>query len=139
MSRENVEAFIRMTEAFSSGDAEPWVEMFDEDGEFIPQRAPIEGTYRGEARLREFLADNAENFEVFRPEYDDIRDLGDRLLALGTPTIRGREGGVDVQVASALVLTFRDGKVIRFEDYGDRQKALAAVGLSALGPPRAGS
>lgn len=130
MSRENVEAFWRILAAFNRGDFEPWIELFAEDAEFVPLRAPIEGTYRGEGRLREFLADNAENFDMFEPRYDDVRDLGDWVLALGKIRIRGKGGGVEMDVSSALVLTFRDGKVIRLKDYGDRKKALEAVGLS---------
>jgi hypothetical protein len=33
-------------------------------------------------------------------------------------------------VPSALVLTYRDGEVVRFEDLGEKAKALEAVGLS---------
>jgi ketosteroid isomerase-like protein len=89
-----------------------------------------QGTYRGRARLREFLADNAESFEVFDPSYDYIRAVGDDVIALGTLRIRGKGGGVELEVPSALVVTYRDGKVVRFEDVTDRAKALEAVGLT---------
>jgi ketosteroid isomerase-like protein len=130
MARENADAFIRVLEAFRRGDFDVWVESFAEDGEFIPQRAPIQGTYCGRARLREFLADNAENFEVFDPSYDYVRGVGNRVIALGRLRLRGRGGGVELDVPSALVVTYRDGKVVRFEDFADRAKALEAVGLS---------
>lgn len=130
MSQENVHAFIKVLKAFRRGDFEMWVESFAEDGEFIPQRAPIQGTYRGRARLREFLADNAESFEVFDPSYDYIRAVGEDVIALGTLRIRGKGGGVELDVPSALVVTYRDGKVVRFEDVTDRAKALEAVGLT---------
>ena len=130
MSQQNVDDFLRVLDAFQRGDFEPWIEAFAEDSEFVPQRAPIQGTYRGRDALREFLADNAENFDVFHPSYQDIRDLGDRVLAIGRLRIQGKEGGVELEVPSALVVTYRDGKVVRFEDFGDERKALAAVGLS---------
>jgi ketosteroid isomerase-like protein len=130
MSQENVDAFNRAVEAFQRSDFDVWIDSFAEDGEFIPQRAPIQGTYRGAAALRGFLADNAENFDVFHPWYEDVRDLGDRVLALGRLRICGKEGGVEIEVPSTLVLTYRDGKVVRFEDFGDKRKALRAVGLS---------
>jgi len=130
MSQQNVDDFLRVLDAFQRGDFELWIESFAEDSEFIPQRAPIQGTYRGRDALREFLADNAENFDVFHPSYQDIRDLGDRVLAIGRLRIQGKEGGVELEVPSALVVTYRDGKVVRFEDFGDERKALAAAGLS---------
>jgi hypothetical protein len=33
-------------------------------------------------------------------------------------------------VPTAIVATFRDGKLARFEDFGERSEALEAVGLS---------
>ena len=131
MSQENLDNFLRTLQRFREGDFDFWVESFHEEGELVPLRAPIEGTFRGEARLREFLADNADSFDAFEPSYDDIRDLGDRILALGRLRIRGKEGGVEVEVPSALVATYRDGKVMRLEDFGDWQKALQSVGLTA--------
>ena len=37
---------------------------------------------------------------------------------------------MEIGVPSALVITYRNGKVVRFEDVVDRRKALEAVGLS---------
>jgi ketosteroid isomerase-like protein len=133
MSQENVDAFLRDLEAFQRGDFEAWIANFAEDGEFIPRRTRIQGSYRGRAGLREFLADNVENFDLFRPKYDFVHGVGDRVIALGKTRLRGRGGEVEIEVPSALVLTFRDGKVVRFEDFGDKRKALEAVGLSEEG------
>ena len=130
MSRENVEAFWRNLETFRNRDFEAWIALFHHDAEFVPQRAPIQGRYRGHAALREFVADNAESFDVFEPDYGDVRDLGERVLALGKLRVRGKGSGVEVEVPSALVLTYRDGKVARFEDFGDSRRALEATGLS---------
>jgi ketosteroid isomerase-like protein len=60
MSQENVDAFWRDMDAFRRGDFDAWVDGFHDDAEFVPRRAPIQGTYRGHNGLREFLADNAE-------------------------------------------------------------------------------
>jgi ketosteroid isomerase-like protein len=130
MSQENVDAFMQSLEAFHRGDFDSWVDSFAEDGEFIPQRAPIQGTYRGRESLREFLADNAESFEVFHPTYDYVRGIGDRVIALGKLRLRGKGSGVDIEVPSALLITYHERKAIRFEDVVDRAKALEAMGLS---------
>ena len=132
MSHENVDIFFRGLEAFQRGDFEVWMADFADDGEFIPQRAPIQGAYRpGPEGIRDFLADNAENFDVFYPFDYDVTDLGDRILAIGKIRVRGKGGGVEIEQQSAIVVTYRDGKIVRFEDFRDKEKALAALGLSA--------
>ena len=83
---------------------------FAEDGEFIPQRAPIQGAYRrGPAGMRDFLADNEENFDVFHPYDYEVTALGDRVLAVGKIRVRGKSGGVEIEQPSALVVEYRDG------------------------------
>jgi ketosteroid isomerase-like protein len=129
-AQENVDAFLRDLEAFQRGDFEPWVQNFAEDAEFIPQRRPSQGSYRGRAGIQEFLADNAENFDLFHPTYDFVHGVGDQVIALGKTRLRSRRGGAEIEVPSALVITYCDGQVIRFEDFEDRRKAFEAVGLS---------
>ncbi len=52
------------------------------------------------------------------------------MLAIGSNRIRGRGSGVETEVPSAFVIEFRDGRITRFRDYGDRQAALEAAGLA---------
>lgn len=58
-----------------------------------------------------------------------MRDLGDRVLALGTVHIRCRGGGVDITIPAAAVVTFEGGKMTRWEDFRYRALAREAVGL----------
>ena len=39
-------------------------------------------------------------------------------------------GGADVEARGAEAWTFRDGKIMRMQGYGDRAEALEAAGLS---------
>jgi ketosteroid isomerase-like protein len=130
MSQRDVDAFWRGVDAYNRGDGDAWVELFHLDAEFIPLRAPIQGTYRGHDELREFLSDNVESFDLFQVAYEDVRDLGDRIVAIGTLRIRGKGSGAEIEVPSAVLLTYRDAKVVRFEDFGNRQRAFDAAGLS---------
>ena len=132
MSQANVDIFLSVLKAFQEGDQETWVQNFAEDAEFIPQRAPIQGTYRGHADIRAFLADNEETFSIFHPSYDDVRDCGDEVLALGKIRIKAKGGGVEIETPSALVVRYRDGKVVRLQDHGDREQAMRAAGLDAV-------
>jgi ketosteroid isomerase-like protein len=130
MSQENVEAFWRSLDVFRRGDFDAWVDEFHYDAEFIPLRAPIQGAYRGHDGVREFLADNAENFDLFYPAFESARDFGDRVLAIGTIRVRGKGSGAEVEQPMTVVVTYRDGKIARFEAFGDNQEALEATGLA---------
>lgn len=129
MSQADVEAYRRAIEAVNRGDVEAVVLTATEDLVFLPARSAVEGGYHGHAGLRKFFADNAENFEVFRVDLTEVRDVGGRLLAIGTLHIRGRGGGVETDVPMAGVITVRDGKMSRWEDFRDRDRALEALGL----------
>ena len=112
-----------------TGDVDGVLREAAEDVVFLVARSALEGAYHGHDGLREFLADNASNFEVFRLDLSDVRDLGDRVLAIGTVHIRGRGGGVETDTPIAGVATYREGKLARWEDFRDRDRALEAAGL----------
>ena len=71
-----------------------------------------------------------ENFEVFEPDFREVRDLGDRLLVFGAIHIRGRGSTVETDIPVAGIFTFEQGKLVRWEDFRDRDRALEAAGLS---------
>jgi uncharacterized protein len=132
MSQENVENFRRGNEALERGDIDDALieELIDPEVIFEPLRAPVSGAYKGHEGIRQFIADTAESFDVFRFDRPDIRDLGDRVLAIGTLHIRAREGGIETDVPTAGIATYRDGRLIHWKDFGDRGKALEAAGLT---------
>ena len=132
MSEENVELFRRGTDALERGGFDDALieEIIHPDVIFEPLRAPVSGTYRGHEGIRRFITDTAESFDVFRFDRADIRDLGDRVLAIGTLHIRARQGRVETDVPTAGIATYRDGRLIHWKDFGDKGKALEAAGLS---------
>jgi uncharacterized protein len=130
MSQENLVAFRRNNEAVSRGDIEAALATLDPDIEFIPRRAAVQGVYRGYEGMRQFFAENAENFDLYQVSYQEVRDFGDRLIAFGTVRARGKASGVEVTTPTSLVATFRDGKMLRAEDFAERSEALKAVGLA---------
>jgi ketosteroid isomerase-like protein len=52
------------------------------------------------------------------------------VLALGTVRTIGKGSGVDQEAPLAIVMAFRGGRITQFKDYGDKDKALEAAGLS---------
>ena len=131
MSQENVETFRAGEDAINRGDLEAALELVDPEVVFEPLRAPASGAYYGPDGIRKFFADTADSFDRFRVEHRDIRELGDdRVLAIGTMHARVRQGGVETEVTSAGIATYRGGRLVRWKDYGDRAEALEAAGLS---------
>jgi ketosteroid isomerase-like protein len=131
MATDNIELFNRGVRAWTEGDEEASRELAAEDVEFYALRSATEGTYWGHEGISAFFADNRESFDRFEPHYEDVRDLGDgRVLAIGSIRIRGRGSGVETDVPSAVIVTFRDGRITRLHDYGDRHAAREAAGVS---------
>jgi ketosteroid isomerase-like protein len=129
VSQENVEAFQRAADAVCRGDAAAVAEMSHPDGVFEPLRAATEGAFVGPAGMRRFLADTMETFDRFQVHYTEVRDLGDRVLAIGLLHVRGSGSGVETDIPTAVVAEYRDGLMWRYKDYGETRLALEAVGL----------
>ena len=72
----------------------------------------------------------ADSFDGFTVEYAEIRDLGDRLLAIGQLHTRGNLSGVVSETPYAILADYRGGKMTRSRTYLDAQEALDAAGLS---------
>jgi ketosteroid isomerase-like protein len=126
-----IEAFLRGVDAINRLDVDATLALTHEECVFEPLRSQTEGAFIGKEGMRRFLADTAQTFEMFKATYTDLRDLGDeRLLAIGTIRMRGRESGVETDVLSAAIVQFRDGCMLSYQDHADRQLALQVAGLS---------
>ena len=129
MSQENVELLRSIQDDWNRGDTTVDPERIHPDLEYLPRRAATEGAYRGLAGLERFIADTLEVFEKFELHFE-FADLGERVLAWGHIHVRARGSGIETDIEIGGVYEFRDGKVVRWEDFGSKDKALAAVGLS---------
>jgi ketosteroid isomerase-like protein len=138
MSRENVDRFLECTEAFNRFNERPvdrdvverWLGLYDPGVRFEPQQAALQGSYAGREGVGQWLADLAEHYGSGHLHFADIRDLGDRVLALGTLRVTGRGSGIEAEVPAAIVATFQNGLITHLKDYGNHDQALEAVGLS---------
>jgi ketosteroid isomerase-like protein len=128
MSQETVDAFRRGTDAINRGDLDIAAAIHPEVV-LEPLRSRTEGAFEGHEGMRRFVADTEEMFEVFNASYTEVRDLGERVLAIGTIRMRARVSGVEADVPTAVIAEFRDGLLWRFKDYGDARSALRAAGV----------
>jgi limonene-1,2-epoxide hydrolase len=128
MSQENLELVRGLEDDFNRGDATLLADKFHPDLEFLPLRAATEGAYHGLAGVEKFIADTSEVFEKFELHYE-YANLGERVLAWGHIHVRARGSGIETDIETGGVFEFRDGKVVRWEDFGSKDRALAAMEL----------
>jgi ketosteroid isomerase-like protein len=88
-------------------------------------------THRGREGVREALETWLESYEEYRYEVQRIVDCSDdEVLVVGFEVGRGSMSGVEVRSVSYELLTFRDGKIVRFREFHEESEALEAAGLS---------
>jgi ketosteroid isomerase-like protein len=133
MSQANVDVFKRAFDAINRRDAEALVAELDPEVERHPAILMAIGgkqtVYRGHEGVREWLRDLYETLSEFRAEYPDIRDLGDRTVAIGHFHARGTASEVAIESPHATVVEFKNGKGIRIRTFLDPKDALDAAGL----------
>lgn len=129
MSQENVDAFRRATDAMNRGQVDI-PKLVHPEAVFEPLRSGTEGAFVGHEGMRRFLADTEDMFDIFQASYTDIRDLGDRVLAIGSIRMRASGSGVETDVPTAAIVEYRDGLLWRYKDYGQVRLALEAASLT---------
>jgi ketosteroid isomerase-like protein len=137
MSQENVD-FVRGLFAAAVADADkeellaalpqlvegacdPEIEWIEDPG-----RADAR-TYRGHQGVIESWRQWLENFDEYGSELEEVRDCGDKVLATVREEGRGRASGATVSARNHIVMTFRDGKVLRYQEFYDQAMALEAA------------
>jgi ketosteroid isomerase-like protein len=109
---QNVETAKRAYAAFSSGDAAAAMENMADDVEWItPGNSAISGTRHGKQEVGELWGKFAEKGFSTSPQYWFSDE--DRVVVLTQITLGGE------QADTADVLTYRDGKLVKFQTAGD--------------------
>jgi ketosteroid isomerase-like protein len=130
MSQENVELIHRQIEALNRGDWEGSIEGLDQQIEWVVAREhPASRIVRGLDELRTYRQDWRQTLGGLTFESEDVIDRGPAVVALGRIKGTGSGSGAEVEVPIAFVSRFRDGRVIRVEEYLDPNEALEAAGL----------
>ena len=134
MSQENVDAFSRGAAAFNRGDIDAWLAEMDTEVVWhsaLPALLRADGgAHRGHSGVRDMVRNLSDSFHELTVEYSEIRDLGDRLLAIGQLHTRGNLSGAVSETPYAIVADYKDSKMTRARTYLDPQEALEAAGLS---------
>jgi ketosteroid isomerase-like protein len=129
MSQGDVDRFVESVEAMNRRDIEGVLRFMDPEVRFEHRLAALQGKFVGLDGLRGWLADLVEHFDAWQIHCPDIRDLGDRVLALGTIHATGKGSGAETELPFTVVARFSDGRITDFTDFGDKVQALEAAGL----------
>jgi ketosteroid isomerase-like protein len=133
MSQENVETFRRGADAYNRRDVEAVLATLDPRVEWHPLLQVLLGgeatVYRGHEGVRELVRELDEAFSELRNDLSEVRDLGDRVLAIGHLRGRGKESGVVTETEIVWLVELKNGRGIRIREYLDPREALEAVGL----------
>ena len=123
-------AMRRGLDAFNRRDRATWLAACDPDLENVPpQDWPETATLRGPEAIWEFFVDAQDAWEGGEFEWGEMIDLSDdKLVANQVTRMRGKASGAEVAWSYWVVMTFRGGKLLRFEWFSDRAEALEAAG-----------
>ena len=118
-------------EALNRGDIDAVLELCHPDIELRPSLVGgLEGTvFRGREGYRRWFEQQFEVYDEVSFEVEDIRSVGDRVVALFATHARGARSGVELKSPGATVLTIRDGLVVAQVGYQSQAEALRDVGL----------
>jgi ketosteroid isomerase-like protein len=104
--------------------------LFHRDHELVTPLSRLEGaSYGGMAGFREWLVSRPEDWESMEFRLGEARAIdGERVLLIAEFTGRGRRGGVEVEQEQGMIVTVREGRVVRTEAYNSISEAEAAAG-----------
>ncbi len=125
MSQENVESFKRGVEAWNRDDYDAWIDEFDPELEWFA----LMEVFRGHAGARQAWESFKGDMQL-TARFDDVRDLGESVLALGEMRLTGHATRLNFAGEIAQLVTYRGGKVVSSRDFRTHAEALEAVGLS---------
>jgi len=125
MSQENVESFKRGVEAWNGGDFDAWIDLFDPEVDWFT----LVEVYRGHAGARHAWEELRVTLQL-TGRFDDVRDLGESVLALGEIETTGPTTQLNFTGELAQLLTYRGGKIVSCRDFRSHAEGLEAAGLS---------
>jgi ketosteroid isomerase-like protein len=128
---ENVEALRRLFELVGDGEnPDALYALLDPEVVFVIPAGDLEGgEYRGHDGVRRYFRRWAGTWETwhFRPKRFEVIDehrVAVDLFQRG----RGKGSGVEVENRPGQLWTFRDGVVVRWENFASFEEALSAAG-----------
>lgn len=132
MSKENVNVVLGLYEAFATGNIPavlaalaPEVEWWEAENFIYADKNPYVGP---DAVLTGVFMRIGNEWDKFEVSPGEVLDAGDTAIACGYYSGTYKQTGAQVRAQFAHFFSFRDGKVIKFQQYTDTAQFLKAVG-----------
>jgi ketosteroid isomerase-like protein len=131
MSDEHLEKLRRVFERWAEGDLSAGADDLDPEIVFVV-RPPFmpPGVHVGPGKVADYMRDLIAQWDRYTIELTEIRAAGDTVLTRIRQRGTGRTSGVQTDLDSFMVFTFRAGKIIRIDNLVDEVEALTAAGFA---------
>ena len=130
MSQENVDKARDFIEAYNRRDFDAAVESFDPAIEWVLPERQSSDSCQGPGAIRRFWEGLDETFEELRLLPQEFVDADDHVATRLRHYGRGKLSGAEIdEEMYHQVATFRAGKIVRLEYFGEWSEALEAAGL----------
>ena len=129
MSEAEVEVVRRAAAAWVEGGVEAMLGFVDPEIEWLTRPdLPDSDLYKGHDGVRRLYQRFEEDLEDMYYEPDELIDAGDRVVLVFHWGGRGRGSGIQVEErGEAWVLRVSGGKIVRVDEYPNRQQALETI------------
>ena len=133
MSEQNVELHRRANEAFNTRDVDAYLAYCDPKIELHSAvTGPGPAVYHGHAGVRRWHREIAEAFGgEIRVEPEAFFDCGEHTVSFHVLHGRGQQSGADVATPAAHLCRWRDGRIVYFQGYLQREDAFRDLGISS--------
>lgn len=129
---EALDVVRRHYEAFQAEDWDGFFALYDPEVEVDLSRSgiPDGGIHYGHEGVRAAWAKWRGVWDDYSFEIEELTEIsGDRVLSLTRIRARSKGQGVATEVSAGEVLTVRDGRIVHFVNFLDREDALREAGV----------
>jgi ketosteroid isomerase-like protein len=119
------EALSAAFDQFAQGDFRSVTRLYDPAVEWVEHRGvPGGGEFGGFDQVRQGFRGWLSSWERYRLELIELLERGERYFAAVRGSGRGVSSGAYAEDLFFQVWTFRDGRIVRIENFAEREEAL---------------
>jgi ketosteroid isomerase-like protein len=136
MWEENLEVVSRAWEAWLRRDFDAMATEWDPDVIWSTEHFHDwpESSYRGPEGVRQFLSEWLDVWGDYEVTIDEVLAAPDgRVVSLFRHRGKGQSSGAPMDLEMANIVTIRNGRIVRFDNYDSQAEALDAAGVGNPG------